>query len=791
MLSRSFCLGTKNLNSFDNEDEEDDLLSKKDVERLTNLWKTMKDSKKHLNNSKTNINASFLNSNAPHHMNTSFNNHTMKQNDDSICDQFDNNSNNDISLNISKIPHIPKQTDTILLQKAKDSNKLLIKKVKDQEVELEQCHQKIAKLVSQNQTQTKQISELSQKLEQYAISQKEILEKSRLNTNMIEQSLEDKDRIMEDLKTQLQESKDQVQRMINSNKDIMNENSKLIEQLESKTVENERIKDRLQQVEKYLEEIYNEKQVNSVTQVEMDYLKSDIERLLKLLKSTQEYKELSFMAEESMSIRYLKSNPSFLKNYKLSNQNASSVDLKQSTIKRNCCGCSAQVKQQEVNEKQLWVPRDAFQFAFQISQKYNKRLTEEIIEELLFGLNQIWSNKEKTAVDKLKRQYETENKELKKQLNKNLTYDEVQAKKKIQRLKSELSKTRKENDFSTLNTTLPLPPSRGGSLNGNSHQCKQQEKIIYFQDAIRLFQEYESEIRIGKEELQEAKNKIRQIEEDASLYDKVIYMEGALWMIEKILADVNKVKQQSFNQLNQYQLDLDKLLLVSNNNTEEEVDINAVLKLTKNLVSALSHLNQSLNEKYHNLKDSTQKQIEKSSRAQHKLKKQRKTGTNNQQYNQENINSMSSLNKNAQSQYDEDYEKEQHINSAAISPISINNYKQYHSYNAESNTTTQRVVAQNLIPQVYNSNSVYSSNHNINNYVSEHNQNTHTNNKSSNNIDSLSHRQNNHYSTASTPLQQYQSSHSGQYNSRQKDIFEDSINQRPIQEKQNRNLIEQ
>lgn len=43
---------------------------------------------------------------------------------------------------------------------------------------------------------------------------------------------------------------------------------------------------------------------------------------------------------------------------------------------------------------------------------------------------------------------------------------------------------------------------------------------------------------MNKEEVEIVKSKMKQMDEDIALYDKVIYMEGAFWMIEKIVNEI-------------------------------------------------------------------------------------------------------------------------------------------------------------------------------------------------------------------------------------------------------------
>lgn len=66
-------------------------------------------------------------------------------------------------------------------------------------------------------------------------------------------------------------------------------------------------------------------------------------------------------------------------------------------------------------------------------------------------------------------------------------------------------------------------------------KAPKKQKIIYYDDAVRLFGEYESELRLCKEELEKMKKK--DSKEDKS--NKLVYLEGASWMLDKLLPEVS------------------------------------------------------------------------------------------------------------------------------------------------------------------------------------------------------------------------------------------------------------
>lgn len=60
-----------------------------------------------------------------------------------------------------------------------------------------------------------------------------------------------------------------------------------------------------------------------------------------------------------------------------------------------------------INSKMLWVPRDAFSLALHLKQKYVGKFDEKCIEELLFGYNKIFADREDKANERLKKIYQS------------------------------------------------------------------------------------------------------------------------------------------------------------------------------------------------------------------------------------------------------------------------------------------------------------------------------------------------------------------------------------------------
>ena len=103
------------------------------------------------------------------------------------------------------------------------------------------------------------------------------------------------------------------------------------------------------------------------------------------------------------------------------------------------------VEEPLVDERNLWIPEEAYKFAQEFRLKYKGELTDILFDKLLFELNRIWSKREQQQINRVKSQYAIEVKALSRQIKHHPSYDEVQAKETINRLKEQLKNAYKEH----------------------------------------------------------------------------------------------------------------------------------------------------------------------------------------------------------------------------------------------------------------------------------------------------------------------------------------------------------
>jgi hypothetical protein len=98
-----------------------------------------------------------------------------------------------------------------------------------------------------------------------------------------------------------------------------------------------------------------------------------------------------------------------------------------------------------VDEKVLWVPQEAYKFAHQFRQKYDGRMTEGLVEHLLYELNKIWNQREKRLLATVKSSYNNETEYLRRKIAHTPTAELTHLQSEIKRLRADLKNAYKDN----------------------------------------------------------------------------------------------------------------------------------------------------------------------------------------------------------------------------------------------------------------------------------------------------------------------------------------------------------
>lgn len=140
----------------------------------------------------------------------------------------------------------------------------------------------------------------------------------------------------------------------------------------------------VQDLKQQVSEVQGKKFVNPLAQrksegtalLEIEHIKADNDRLVKLLHKTKEYKNFGKYADNTTgSVRYLP--PTDKKKYP-------SKDITEN-VDPNL-------------EEKFWVPREAFEIAYRIRDNNDGKLDDLMINELLKSLNVVWRERERKNI---------------------------------------------------------------------------------------------------------------------------------------------------------------------------------------------------------------------------------------------------------------------------------------------------------------------------------------------------------------------------------------------------------
>lgn len=262
-----------------------------------------------------------------------------------------------------------------------------------------------------------------------------MLDRTRDSNQALINELEDKKREIERLKLMVRERADKLSVVSVSYEQTADKISRYESDIQSKNQEISDLKRRLEEASKSHADLKQVKESEGLASLEIEHLRADVQRLVKMLKSTAEYKDFADYADDNTgSIRFITSS---IKQTKIDRAGSASPGGKghRCCVDRTFTG----------DEKDMWVPRDAFKFIQEFRKQYNGELTDTLIEKLLFELNRIWSKREQQRIDRLRSQYSHEVLKLQRKLTQSNSYSEVAAKTEINRLKHDLKVAHAEN----------------------------------------------------------------------------------------------------------------------------------------------------------------------------------------------------------------------------------------------------------------------------------------------------------------------------------------------------------
>ena len=285
------------------------------------------------------------------------------------------------------------------------------------------------------------------------------------------------------LRTTIQQREDDLGQANNGIERLGMREDRLLKEIELLKRENRLLEDQNGQLRSDMQKTIHGRQSESYLILENDNLKDDITRLIKMLQNTTEYKNFADYADASGSIHYLKSVGKF-----------SRLDLAERFHDlNNARDCTKH--ELFVDEKVLWAPQEAYRFAHEFRLKYDGRLTESLIEHLLFELNKIWAQRERRLLMNVKSSYNGEAEYLRRKIayTPSLELNTLQAE--VKRLRKDLKNAYKDNRDLHVHRPEANPPGmqyiKGALKMANEFGCnknKVDKQNKYYKEVAEAYQ---------------------------------------------------------------------------------------------------------------------------------------------------------------------------------------------------------------------------------------------------------------------------------------------------------------
>ena len=273
----------------------------------------------------------------------------------------------------------------IQLAKSRENYKMLTQKYEDAQADIQSGQEQIARQSNINHAQAEQIKEMGKKLDNVADDQREMFEKSKQKMQAYQNEIDMREAEIQKLKKENEQQGDDI-KMYELRLGQMNERMQDIEEeLELKSGENNRLRNQVADLEKSVMDLYGSRKGEGSIHVELNNMKADCERLIQLLKDTSDYQDLDDV-EILRKAKYL------------SQQNIGVI----------CCTFGIEpgkkgnkAKNNNLADANEWIPTAAVKKIKDLQVKFEGKMTETCISQILYEFNLIWRNimrKENAAI---------------------------------------------------------------------------------------------------------------------------------------------------------------------------------------------------------------------------------------------------------------------------------------------------------------------------------------------------------------------------------------------------------
>jgi len=297
-----------------------------------------------------------------------------------------------------------------------------------------------------------------------------------------------------------------------------NSKEKMIKELEGE----------IRQLENQIDNLYIDRKVEGTALLQLEHLRADNERLVGLLKENKKTRKFAEFFEDSGGAIGLPSEFSY----------GRMLDKK--------------------GIKQNWIPQEAYKLAQDTLHKNKGRLDEAKINALISGLNQIWKERLRNQITRIKQNYMIEIAKERKGRAAESHFNEEEAKKAISCLKTDINCAYKElKDNKAIREKRESP---------NKNKLKRED--------AKLSNTLIGERRKLRNENAWLKDQIAKLKEVANVEggERAQYLEGAAWVGDALAKDVKKHVELIGKLCNNYRAKKGEALLESHIDFMKKVD---------------------------------------------------------------------------------------------------------------------------------------------------------------------------------------------------------------------------
>lgn len=130
-------------------------------------------------------------------------------------------------------------------------------------------------------------------MDEFVASQKEMYEKSKFKVSTYQNEIDMREEEINRLKRQLSGSEDEIVVLTRRQEEMADRMKDIEEELELKSGENNRLRAAVANQEKTVQDLYVSRKGEGSFEVELERLKADNERLLRLVRASHEYQDMT------------------------------------------------------------------------------------------------------------------------------------------------------------------------------------------------------------------------------------------------------------------------------------------------------------------------------------------------------------------------------------------------------------------------------------------------------------------------------------------------------------------